>query len=95
MSNSIKLTLYTQPLCDFCDIMKMKLKEWGYDFNVINVKDNPQALAFLRLEGHKTVPQLYYQRTHVNKVDTVKFTKQMLEEAIDPDNFSGGVENWR
>ena len=34
MSNSIKLKLYTQPRCDYCDIMKMKLKEWGYDFEV-------------------------------------------------------------
>ena len=67
MSSSIKLTLYTQPLCDFCDIMKMKLKEWGYDFDVLNIKDNPQALAFLRIEGHNTVPQLYYKKTHINK----------------------------
>jgi len=95
MSSSIKLTLYTQPLCDFCDIMKMKLKEWGYDFDVIDIKGNPQALAFLRLEGHKTVPQLYYKKTHINKVDTLNFTKEILEEAIDPDNFIGGVENWR
>tara|TARA_Y100001938_G_C7757683_1_gene267057 strand:+ start:215 stop:502 length:288 start_codon:yes stop_codon:yes gene_type:complete len=95
MSNSIKLTLYTQNLCGYCEVMKRNLNLWGYDYDIINVENNPQALSFLRLEGHKTVPQLYYKRTHINKVDTAVFTKEMLEEAIDPDNFSGGVEHWR
>ena len=95
MSNSIRLKLYTQPRCDYCDIMKMKLKEWGYNFDVVDIKDNAQALAFLRLKNHRTVPQLYWNNTHLNKVDTLEFTKEMLEEQLEWDNYVGGVENFR
>lgn len=92
MSNSVKLTLYTQPNCDFCDMMKMKLKEWGYSFDVVNIKEDVQAMAFLRLHNHKTVPQLYWNGTHLNKVETLQFTKDMLEEQLDWDSYAGGVE---
>lgn len=94
MSNSVKLTLYTQPNCDFCDMMKMKLKEWGYSFDVVNIKEDVQAMAFLRLHNHKTVPQLYWNKTHLNKVDTLQFTKDMLEEQLDWDSYVGGVEEF-
>lgn len=95
MSTShVKLKLYTQPRCDYCDMMKMKLKEWGYDFEVVNIKEDVQALAFLRLRNHKTVPQLYWNGTHLNKVDTLQFTKDMLEEELDIDSYIGGVESF-
>ena len=72
----------------------MKLKEWGYDFEVVNIKEDVQALAFLRLRNHKTVPQLYWNGTHLNKVDTLQFTKDMLEEELDMDSYIGGVESF-
>ena len=73
----------------------MKLKEWGYDFEVVNIKEDVQGLAFLRLKNHRTVPQLYWNGTHLNKVDTLQFTKEMLEEQLDWDNYVGGVEYFR
>jgi len=90
----ISLKLYTQPNCDYCGVMMIKLKEWGYDFEVINIKENPQALAFLRVNNHKTVPQLYWNNTHLNKVDTTLFTKDMLEQELDRDSYVGGVERF-
>jgi glutaredoxin len=75
-------------------MMKMKLKEWGYDFEVVNIKEDAQALAFLRLRNHKTVPQLYWNGTHLNKVDTLQFTQDMLEEELDMDSYIGGVESF-
>ena len=94
MSNSPKLTLYTQHNCDYCEIMKMKLSGWGYRYDVVNIKENVQALAFLRLNNHRTVPQLYWNKTHLNKVETLDFTREMLEEALDLDSYGGGVELW-
>lgn len=95
MSSSIKLTLYTQPLCAFCDHMKMDLQRWGYDYNVVNIQENPQAKEFIRNQGHKTVPQLYWNKTHLNTVDTLSFTKDLLEYNLDSDNYIGGVEMWK
>lgn len=95
MSNSIRLTLYTQNACPYCDMMKVKLEDWGYTYDVVNLDARPEAKSFMKIAGHKTVPQLYWNRTHLNKCDTIDLTKKKLEEAIDYDNYVGGVEQWR
>ena len=92
MSNSIRLTLYTQNACPFCDIMKTKLTQWGYNYDVVNLNQRTEAKSIMKIAGHKTVPQLYWNKTHLNKVDTVTFTKDHLEEQLDFDNYQGGVE---
>jgi glutaredoxin len=92
MFDSIKLTLYTQTNCVFCEIMKAKLNDWGFTYQVVNIKENKNALMFIKNEGHKTVPQLYWNKVHLNKVNTDEFTQLHLEEALDLDNYTGGVE---
>ena len=79
-----ELTLYTQPNCVYCDMMKAKLDEWGYKYNVKNIKEDDNARAFIVLdEGHKTVPQLYYGSFNVNRgVHTEEFTQNILEERL-------------
>ena len=46
----------------------------------------------MKYQGHKTVPQLYWNKVHLNKVDTNDFTKKNLEEQLDLDNYAGGIE---
>ena len=92
MSNSLKL--YTQNGCGYCDLRKMNLKKWGYTFEEINITSSPEHKQFLKARGHKTVPQLYSEGRHLNKMDTIHFTKQMLEASLDYDTYQGGVENF-
>tara|TARA_Y100001972_G_C7658375_1_gene331762 strand:+ start:326 stop:622 length:297 start_codon:yes stop_codon:yes gene_type:complete len=97
MSNSasqVKLTLYTQKDCVFCEIMKAKLTDWGYDFKVINISEDISKRAWLRLQNHRTVPQLYWNEKHLNKVETSQFTQEILEAELNYDDYIGGVENW-
>ena len=70
MFNSIKLTLYTQDDCYYCYELKRKLVEWGYDFREINVSYDLFAKDFLKENKHRTVPQLYWNKTHLNKFPT-------------------------
>jgi len=79
-----ELTLYTQPNCVYCDMMKAKLDEWGYKYNVKNIQEDEAARAFIVLdERHKTVPQLYYGHFNVNRdVNTEEFTQNILEESL-------------
>lgn len=79
MSNSHEIILYTQYGCPFCDIMKNNLKEWGYTYQEINIDKMPEQKQFLKEQGHRTVPQLYVNGKHVNKVNTVDFTVEMLQ----------------
>ena len=79
-----ELTLYTQPNCVYCDMMKSKLDEWGYKYNVKNIKEDDAARAFIVIDkGHRTVPQLYYGNSNVNRnVSTEEFTQNILEQYI-------------
>ena len=95
MSNSIRLTLYTQNDCPYCEMMKVKLEDWGYDYDIVNISYDIDKKSFLKEQGHKTVPQLYWNRKHLNKVDTMKFTLKMLEEELDYESYIGGVESFR
>ena len=90
------LKLYTQNNCSYCDAMKSKLDSWGYKYDVINISEQPDAKQFLKDRGHQVVPQLYDDGVHLNKVDTLRFTKEMLEHALSwgNDAYQGGVENF-
>jgi glutaredoxin len=74
--------------------MKKKLTEWGYDFFEINISYDLDKKKFLKEEGHRTVPQVYWNRTHLNKVNTEDFTQEVLEAEIDYEKYQGGVENF-
>jgi len=94
MSNSINLTLYTQDNCEYCHIMKKKLADWDYRYREVNVSYDLFAKDFMKQRGHRTVPQLYWNNTHLNKVPTSELTKEHVEAEIDYDNYVGGVESW-
>ncbi len=94
MFNSIKLTLYTQEDCYYCHELKRKLMQWDYSFREINVSYDLFAKDFMREKGHRTVPQLYWNNTHLNKFPTSDLTKEHIEAEIDYDNYIGGVEDW-
>mgnify|MGYP001204797568 FL=1 len=75
--------------------MKQKLLEWGFEYREVNLSYDLQGRSFMKEMKLRTVPQLFRDRTHLNKnVDTVDFTKQRLLEELDFDNYQGGVESW-
>ena len=94
MFNSVKLTLYTQEDCGYCKLLKKKLVEWDFDFREVNISHDLFAKDFLKEQGHRTVPQLYHGRTHLNKFPTEELTKEHIEAEMDYENYIGGVENW-
>lgn len=78
------LTIYTKNNCGWCDLMKDKLSEWGYPYNVVNIQENDSAKSFIvNQEGHRTVPQLYYGKININRnVPTADLTKGLVEQYI-------------
>ena len=48
----------------------------------------------MKKNGHRTVPQLYWNETHLNKLPTTELTKEHIEAELEYDNYIGGVENW-
>ena len=46
--------------------------EQDHDFEVINIKDNAQALAVLRLKNLRTVPQIWDGDLHIGGYEDLK-----------------------
>ena len=56
-------TIYTQDLCNFCTLAKELLEKHNYTYKEINISKDEDAKAFLKNNGYKTVPQIFYNGT--------------------------------
>ena len=54
------LVVYTMDSCIYCDKAKLYLKSCDISFEEKNISKDKQAKDFLLEEGHKTIPQIYY-----------------------------------
>ena len=64
--------MFTQDGCSYCELAKITLMEQDHDFEVINIKDNAQALAVLRLKNLRTVPQIWDGDLHIGGYEDLK-----------------------
>ncbi len=66
-------SMYTQPGCSFCELAKITLTERGIPFFEIDISENAQALAKLRLSNLRTVPQIYDDEgNHIGGYDELR-----------------------
>ena len=56
-------TIYTQNLCGYCTAAKQLLEKHNYTYEEINISKDENARAFLKGNGYKTVPQIFYNGT--------------------------------
>lgn len=78
----LMLVLYTQDRCGYCVLLKNKLKDWGHSYTEKNITYDAESKEFIRNEGHKTVPQLYYNDANMLKGDSVYLTEDILNERM-------------
>jgi glutaredoxin 3 len=64
-----QFTVYTQTDCSFCTKAIELLNQTSEVFTLISVQRNPYALAMMRTNGFKTVPQIYRNGKHVGGYD--------------------------
>lgn len=57
------ITLYSKPLCPYCDGAEMYLKRYGFEYKKIDITQDAEAMSFVKSRGHKTVPQIYLKET--------------------------------
>jgi glutaredoxin len=59
------------------------LDEKDLKYKTINIKEDRTALAFIKEQGHKVVPQLYVNNIHINKkTNTQEYTSAELYDII-------------
>lgn len=93
MSNLLKL--YTQDNCSYCTTMKRKLDSWGIEYDTINLTEQPEYKTFLKEQGLRTVPQLFFNGIKLNNVDTDSFDHHELLKSMRTawPGQDGGVED--
>ena len=53
------LIVYSGTDCPKCETLKAKLKQKGMSYKEINIREDEEALTFLRSKGHRGIPQIY------------------------------------
>lgn len=54
------LTVYSKNNCPFCVQAKNLLKAKNIEFKEIKIDEDSQAKEFILEQGHRTVPQIYF-----------------------------------
>lgn len=54
------ITVYTKNHCPYCDMAKAHLTKNNIEFETVNITEDEHAREFIMYEGHRTMPQLYY-----------------------------------
>jgi glutaredoxin 3 len=54
------LTVYSKKHCPFCDQAKSLLKNKGIEFSEVKIDEDDKAKEFIVSQGHRTVPQIYF-----------------------------------
>lgn len=65
-----KITIYTTPICPYCQMAKQLLQRKGAAFDEINVMGKPALRAEMEAKsGRHTVPQIWIGDRHVGGCD--------------------------
>ena len=62
-----KITVYTGPVCNYCDAAKRLLKRNSLEFNEIDISSGPEVLNEMinKTNGKRTIPQIFFDDHHV------------------------------
>ena len=62
-----KITMYTGPMCNFCDAAKRLLQRNNLSFNEIDISSNEGLMEEMikKAKGKRTIPQIFFNEYHV------------------------------
>ena len=69
-----KITIYTGPVCNYCDAAKRLLKRNNVSFSEINIAEVDGALDVMlkKANGKRTIPQIFFDDQHIGGYDEVR-----------------------
>ncbi len=62
-----KITIYTGPLCNYCDAAKRLLQRNSLQFSEIDISSGPEVLNEMikKSNGKRTIPQIFFDNIHI------------------------------
>tara|TARA_B100001093_G_C26232325_1_gene760763 strand:- start:271 stop:525 length:255 start_codon:yes stop_codon:yes gene_type:complete len=69
-----KITIYTGPMCNYCDAAKRLLTRNNVTYNEINIATAEGAMDEMikRANGKRTIPQIFFDEQHIGGYDEVR-----------------------
>jgi len=79
-----KITIYTGPVCNYCDAAKKLLKRNSLEFNEIDVSSSPEILNEMinKTNGKRTIPQIFFDNKHIGgyvEIRELEKKKKLIE----------------
>ena len=68
------VTIYTGPLCNFCNAAKKLLTRNNVEYNEINIATEDGAMDEMikKANGKRTIPQIFFDEKHIGGYDDVR-----------------------
>ena len=68
------ITMYSGPMCAFCDAAKRLLNRNNLEYKVIDVSTGPDVRDEMikKANGKKTIPQIFFDDQHIGGYDEVR-----------------------
>ena len=68
------VTIYTGPLCNYCDAAKRLLARNNVEFKEINIAKVEGAMEEMikKANGKRTIPQIFFDEQHMGGYDDVR-----------------------
>ena len=68
------VTIYTGPLCNFCDAAKRLLARNNAEYKEINIATTDGAMdeMIIKANGRRTVPQIFFDEQHIGGYDDIR-----------------------
>ena len=62
-----KITIYTGPICNYCEAAKKLLKRNNLEFSEIDISSGPEVLNDMlsKANGKRTIPQIFFDDQHI------------------------------
>ena len=69
-----KITIYTGPVCNYCDAAKRLLKRNNVSFSEINIAEVAGALDEMlkKANGKRTIPQIFFDDQHIGGYEEIR-----------------------
>ena len=69
-----KITVYTGPVCNYCDAAKRLLKRNNALFTEINIAEVDGALDEMlkKANGKRTIPQIFFDDQHIGGYEEIR-----------------------
>ena len=69
-----KITIYTGPLCNYCDAAKRLLSRNNAPYKEINIAQVDGAMGEMikKANGKRTIPQIFFDDQHIGGYDDIR-----------------------